>query len=237
MPDLPQPARRLLERLPPRRLALLLAASAALAAAAIGLAAALDRPVGAGARDEARPVVAGEVRAPGGDLAGGEGDLPPLALVLDRPLPDGIGELPPGEQLTRLRELAFTRAETRRVVELAVLYQQLGDQEAARATYREALKLDPDDVAARAGLAMTEGARGAEGLDRAAAALRRLATEHPDSQLVAFNEGWLAVYRREADAAGRAWRRTVGLDPASPLGRTASSLLEALAGEASGRQP
>lgn len=237
MPEIPQPARRLLDRVPPRRLALLLAVSAALAVAAIGLAAALDRPVGAGARDQARPVVAGDVRPPGGDLAAADGDLPPLALVLDRPLPDGIGRLPPGEQLSRLRELAFTRGEARRVVELAVLYQRLGDQGAARATYREALKLDPNDVAARAGLAMAEGARGGDGLDRAAAALRRLAMEQPDSQLVAFNEGWLAVYRREAQAAGRAWRRTVRLDPNSPLGRTASSLLKALGGGASGRQP
>ncbi|HEX2506943.1 MAG TPA: hypothetical protein VHK23_01390 [Miltoncostaeaceae bacterium] len=194
--------------------------------AALLLADALDSPVGAGARDEAQAVAPGPVAVPGGAVAGGQG-LPPLALVLDRPPPDGIGDLPPIRQASRLSELAQRDPDPRRLVELGSVLQLLGAPEDAARAYRAALAEAPGDVAARAGLAMLDGADG-EGLARATAGLAALAAEHPDDQLVAFNQGWVEIYRRRAGPAERAWRRTVALGADTRLGRTASALLAEL---------
>jgi hypothetical protein len=194
--------------------------------AALLLADALDSPVGEGARDEAQAVAPGPVAVPGGALAGGEG-LPPLALVLDRPLPEGIADLPPIRQATRLSELARSDPDPRRLVELGSVFQLLGDPEDAARAYRAAAARAPADAAARAGLAMVEGT-GGEGLARAAAGLAALAREHPDDQLVAFNQGWVEIYRRRAGPAERAWRRTVALGEGTRLGRTATALLREL---------
>jgi hypothetical protein len=194
--------------------------------AALLLADALDSPVGEGARDEAQAVAPGPVAVPGGALAGGEG-LPPLALVLDRPLPEGIADLPPIRQATRLSELARSDPDPRRLVELGSVLQLLGDPEDAARAYRAAAARAPADVAARAGLAMVEGT-GGEGLARAAAGLAALAREHPDDQLVAFNQGWVEIYRRRAGPAERAWRQTVALGEGTRLGRTATALLREL---------
>jgi hypothetical protein len=76
---------------------------------------------------------------------------------------------------------------------------------------------------------MVDGARGSAGLRRAAAALGGLAREHPRSQLVLFNQGWVAAYRRDAKQALTSWGRTVAIDGSSPLGRAARQLLTALA--------
>jgi hypothetical protein len=103
----------------------------------------------------------------------------------------------------------------------------LGDPEDAARAYRAAAARAPADVAARAGLAMVEGT-GGEGLARAAAGLAALAREHPDDQLVAFNQGWVEIYRRRAGPAERAWRRTVALGEGTRLGRTATALLREL---------
>jgi hypothetical protein len=191
--------------------------------AALLLADALDSPVGAGARDEAQAVTPGPVAVPGGALAGGEG-LPPLALVLDRPLPEGIGDLPPIRQASRLSELAQGDRDPRRLVELGSVLQLLGVPGDAARAYRAALARDPGDVAAQAGLAMVDGTDGG-GLARAAAGLAALAAEHPGDQLVAFNQGWVEIYRRRAGPAERAWERTVALGQDTRLGRTATALL------------
>jgi hypothetical protein len=194
--------------------------------AALLLADALDSPVGEGARDQAQAVAPGPVAVPGEALAGGEG-LPPLALVLDRPLPEGIAGLPPIRQAARLSELARSDPDPRRLVELGSVLQLLGDPEDAARAYRAASSRAPGDVAPRAGLAMV-GAADGEGLARASAGLAALAREHPDSQLVAFNQGWVEIYRRRAGPAEQAWRRAIALGESTRLGRTALALLQQL---------
>jgi hypothetical protein len=71
---------------------------------------------------------------------------------------------------------------------------------------------------------------GRAGLARAAAGLDRLAREDPGDQLVAFNQGWVEVYRRRAGPAAEAWQRTVALGADTRLGQTATALLQQLAG-------
>jgi hypothetical protein len=210
----------------PRRLAAVLVVWAVAVGAALLIADALDSPVGEGARDEAQAVAPGPVAVPGG-AADGE-RLPPLALVLDRPLPEGIGGLPPIRQAARLSELAQTDPDPRRLVELGSVLQLLGDPQDAARAYRAAAARAPGDVAARAGLAVNEGARGGGGLARAAAGLAALARDHPGDQLVAFNQGWVEIYRRRAAPAERAWTRTVALGADTRLGRTATALLREL---------
>ena len=224
----PPPApRRVRLGLTPRRLAVLLGVWIVAVGAALLIADALDSPVGEGARDEAQAVAPGPVQVPGGALAAGDG-LPPLALVLDRPLPDGVGDLPPIRQAVRLSELARSDPDPRRLVELGSVLQLLGDPENATRAYRAAADRAPDDLAARAGLAMVEGAGGGAGLARAAAGLAALAREHPEDQLVAVNQGWVEIYRRRAAAAQSAWERTVELGADTRLGRTAIALLTEL---------
>jgi hypothetical protein len=208
--------------LSPRRLALVLGVWAVAVGAALLIANALDSPTGAGARDEAQAVAPGEVAVPG------QGPAVPLALVLDRPLPDGVEGLPPIRRAARLGELARSDPDPRRLVELGSALQLLGRPEAAAGAYRAALERAPDDLAARTGLAMVGGAAGAAGLARASDELRALARRHPGSQLVAFNEGWVEIYRSRAAPAERAWRRAVALGEGTRLGRTAAALLREL---------
>lgn len=215
-------------RLPPAgRLAAAVVIALALAAGALGLARALDAPVGSGAQDAARPV-AGEVAVPGTGLTS-SGGLPPLALVLGEPLPAEIRGLTPQEQVAALRDSVASEGRSPGpLVQLGALLQGLGDNAAAERAYRGALQRDPDNTPAIVGLAMAEGARGPQGLRRASRTLRVLARERPESQLVAFNQGWLAIYGNDAAVARRAWRRAIALDADTPLGRAARQLLTAL---------
>jgi hypothetical protein len=229
-----RPARR--RRLSARHLAIVLAVWAVAAGGALLVADALDSPVGAGARDEAQPAVPGPVEVPESGLADAGGELPPLALVLDRPLPAGVADLPPARQVERLRRLAADDPTPRRLVELGSALQLAGDQAAARRAFADALRRSPGDVAARTGLAMTR-AGGDAGLARATADLSALAREHPRSQIVAFNQGWVEIYRRRAEPARAAWERTVALGPGTRLGNTATALLDALERGGSGRSP
>ena len=119
----------------------------------------------------------------------------------------------------RLRDRVLAGGTADEWVLLGSLLQQLDRGPMADGAYRAALDLRPGDLGAQVGLALVEGATGADGAERAAADLQRLATENPRSQLVAFNQGWLAAYRRQAEAARAAWRRTVALDPGTRLGR------------------
>jgi len=222
-----------------RRLAVVLGIWVVAAGGALLVANALDSPVGEGARDEAQPAAIGPVATPepGAPGAQASGELPPLALVLDRPMPAGISALAPADQLERLRARAADDPAPRRLVELGAALQLAGDPDGARAAFEDALALSPGDVAARTGLAMASGAAGVDGLARTSAELARLAGAHPRSQLVAFNQGWVEIYRRRADAARAAWRRAVALGARTRLGATATALLEALETGGSGRNP
>jgi tetratricopeptide (TPR) repeat protein len=225
-----------------RRILVVLGVWAVVTGVAIAWAAALDDPVGAGARDEAQPAAVGQIADPGGtgtgagDVAAPKG-LPPLALVVDTPLPADLAGLDAGDAALRLRDRVLTGGTAEEWVLLGSLLQQLGRGPMAGGAYRAALELKPDDLAAQVGLALVDGATGSGGAERAAAELRRLAAAHPDSQLVAFNQGWLAAYRRQVAAARAAWQRTVALDPGSRLGQTASTLLDALGHGLAGRNP
>lgn len=190
------------------------------------LANALDSPAGEGARDEAQAVAPGPTAFP---EAGGAGAAPPpLALILDEPPPDGIGNLPPREQAARLVELARSDPDPRRLVELGSALQLLGRPDQAAIAFRGALQRAPDDVAALTGLAMARSGNGPAGLARASTELRRLASQYPDAQIVAFNQGVIEIYRRRGVAAARAWSRAVELGPGTLLGSRAAEFVEEL---------
>lgn len=203
------------------------------AGGALLVAHALDSPVGQGARDEAQPAVPGPVASPDGGL----GSLPPLAMVLDHALPASIADLPPIQQAQLLRTRAAAAPGAGRSVELGSVLQLLGDAADAQAAYRAALASDPRSVGARVGLALVDGATGADGLALGAQRLGELARAHPRDQLVSFNRGWLEIYRRRAAPAERAWRRTIALGPRTRLGRTATALLGTLVNSSTGRNP
>ncbi len=217
-----------LRRVSARQAAAIAAVWLAVMAAAVGIAIGLDRPVGGGARDRAMPIVAGPVVAPGAELTASAEGLPPIALVLPQSLPAAIATLPPEEQVARLRERADALPGPRRLSELGSALQATGDTPSAEEAYRGALGIEADYLAARIGLVMTDAASGSDGLDRAARAFARLARERPREQIVAFNQGWLAIYRRDPATAGAAWSRTVALGGETRLGRTATQLLRAL---------
>jgi hypothetical protein len=73
---------------------------------------------------------------------------------------------------------------------------------------------------------MVGAAAGGDAPARAQEELAGLAREHPRSQLVAFNEGWLAAYRQDAATAVASWDRATRLGPSTRLGRTAATLAQ-----------
>jgi len=196
---------------------------------ALGLASALDRPDSAPApRDPSQPVVPGRVVAPTQAPPGRQSGLPPLRLVLDRPPPGNIGTLPVDEQVRRLQTLVDRRPAPGDLVQLGSAQQAAGESRDALGSYHAALRRDPSDLAARLGVVMVDGGSGSAGLRRAAAALQMLAREHPTSQLVLFNQGWVAAYRGDARQALASWSRTAELGRGSPLGVAAVQLASAL---------
>ena len=218
---------------------MVLGAWVVLAGGALLVAGALDSPVGEGRRDAAQPAAVGSVAtpqtAPEADSdAPPEGDLPPLAIVLARPLPAPVRDLAPGEQLEQLRLLAIRTRDAERFVELGSLLQLTGDGPSAQFSYESALRFDPGNIGAQVGLALVDGAAGEDGLARASTEVERLAAEYPQSQLVAFNRGWLEIYRRRATPAARPGSGPWPSIPNSRLGRTATALLATL-GERPGR--
>lgn len=180
--------------------------------------------------DEAQPIVVGVVAAPGEELTGPT-DLPPLAMVLDEPVPDDIASLSPSEQVERYRDEA--RADdVASLMRLGSAEQRAGAQEAAADAYRRARAADPGSIAPAIGLAMADAATSDAGLGRAAAELARITRANPGSQLAWFNRGWLATYRRDGAGVLSSWRRVARIDPGSPLGRTATALLEGIEDQA-----
>ncbi|MGD9695028.1 MAG: tetratricopeptide repeat protein [Thermoleophilia bacterium] len=227
-----RPRSSLWTRLPPRRLAILLGVWAVAAGVALLLAWSMDSPVGAGEPDAARPAVPDGAATETPQTTAGQ--LPPLALVLDRPLPDGIGDLAPMEQIARLQARADQVGTPRSWVELGSILQLTGQPTIARQAYAQALSLDPDDVDARLGQAMSVDGRDPAALANAAQLVDVLARRHPDDQTVAFNQAWVAIYQRRAAAAEDAWKRTIALGADTRLGRSASALLATLRSGGSG---
>ena len=250
MPTIPRPA---LRRVSPRRLTVVAGIWAVLTLAAILIALALDAPVGAGERDEAQPVAQGEVAggpaegaagrqgaAPADDAARGPGDMPaphpPLTRVIDPGAPAAVAGGSPDEAVSALRTRAEGEAGPAGWVDLGVAFQQLDRPEEAAAAFRQALRQDPADVAALAGVAMAEGAA-RERLDATAAELGRLEAAHPGSQLLAANVGWVEFYRGHPEAAREALQRAVVLGGDGRVGRIARALVEALEQGALGARP
>lgn len=230
----PAPARRSSLR----RAGVILAVWIVAAGGALLTAQALDSPVGEGARDAAQPAVPGQVDDPA--AAAGDGlveGLPPLSLILDRPLPPAVTALPPIRQVAALRTRAQRTGTARAHVELGSVLQTLGDEVGATAAYRTALRIGGDDPAAEAGLALVEGSQPGDGPARGAARLAALVDARPRDQLLVFNQGWLEIYRRNGDTARAAWERTVELGPRTRLGRVATALIASLAPAGSGRNP
>ena len=219
-------------RPPLRRIAIIIGVWVVVAGGALLLATALDSPVGEGSRDVAQPAAPGTVAEPAAS-----DQLPPLALVLGREPPADVRDLPPIEQATRLRDQVLQGAPAARWIELGSLLQQLGRGPMAGGAYQNALSLEPGNLEAQVGLALVDGATGPEGATRAAATLSDLAAANPDSQVVAFNQGWLAVYRARASAARAAWERTIALGANTSLGLNAAALLDALENAGGDRNP
>lgn len=195
---------------------------------AVLLARGLDEPLGGGAvPDESRPV-AGAVADPPSAGAGGpaEGKLPPLALIPDGPPPAAVRGLSPGEQVEALRREAGLTAEPELLVQLGALYQRLEDPVSARVAFRDALRIAPDTEAALVGLAVNPAVDEPGGLPEARSELAALARANPQSQLVAFNQGWVALYAQDPATARDSWMRAVALDPDTALGVSAGRLLE-----------
>ncbi len=182
------------------------------------------------APDPAQPIVVGVVAAPGEELTGPT-DLPPLAMVVDEPVPDEIAGLSPSAQVARYRAEARDD-DAPSLVRLGAAEQRAGEQDAAADSFRRAQAADPGALAPAIGLAMGDAGTGDAGMARATKEMAALTRANPDSQLAWFNRGWLATYRRDGPGVLSAWRRVVELDPDSPIGRTATALLRGIADQA-----
>lgn len=215
-----------------RRLLLVVVAGVGAAVVAFAGAQALDDPVGAGPIDEAQPIVVGAIVEPGAELTGIRGDLPPLSLVLDEPPPAEIVGLPLEDRVERLREIAGD--DPGLLLQLGVALQSTGDSPGAREAYERAAENAPDARGPEVGLLMADAASGSAGLERASQEIDVLAAAAPRDQLVAFNQGWLAVYRRDAQSALAAWERARQIDAQTPLGIAAAELTAAIARGADG---
>ena len=198
-----------------------------MAVGATAVAARLDTPVQSGPKDAA-PIIAGPVIIAEDEVFGAKG-LPPFALVLERPAPEDLAALPTSRRLTALRARAAGGDPTI-LVQLGAAEQAAGSQTAALRAYERALAARPDDVAAQIGVAFTNASAGGIAAGEAALLMQRLAEERPSNQLVAFNRGWLAAYRRDATTALLAWRQALEIDPSTSLGSTARGLIERVRG-------
>jgi cytochrome c-type biogenesis protein CcmH/NrfG len=211
-------------RLSLNRLAALVGVWVVVAGGALLMAHALDSPSGASARDEAQPAAPGPVATTDAQTAA----LPAFAMVLDHRLPADVAGLPPARQAQKLQAMAMASRDPERFVELGSVLQEVGDLPSAEFSYRGALKLDPGNVGALVGVAVARGGSGPAGLAAADRQLAALATTHPRSQLVRFNQAWVSVYRGQVSEAIARLKATVALGPQTRLGRTATGLTAAL---------
>lgn len=181
--------------------------------------------------DPAQPIVVGVVAAPGEELTGPT-DLPPLAMVLDQPVPDAIARMSASQQVATYRAQA-ANGDVDALMRLGSALQRAGEQDAAAGIYRTAAAADPGALAPAIGLAMAGAATSDAGMTQATQELVRLTRENPTSQLAWFNRGWLATYRRDARDVIGSWKRVVTIDQQTPIGQTATALLKRIADEAS----
>ncbi|HRC08205.1 MAG TPA: tetratricopeptide repeat protein [Miltoncostaeales bacterium] len=157
-------------------------------------------------------------------------NLPPLTLTLDRDLPaEAVAAASAAKQVDVLQNLAIERNTPQAWVDLGAARHYQQDYAGAILDYRRALALDPNRLDAQVGLLIVDAAT-VSGRDRSAPLLAKLATRHPQSQLVAFNQGMVAVYREDRETANAAFAKVQAIDPASPLGKVAERLTTAAGG-------
>ncbi len=198
----------------------------AAAAVAISIAVTGNDPVGSAPRDPV-PIGGGVVRPTAPPVATPQ-TLPPLALLLEQPLPSRLARLTGTEQLRALERRAAAGPTSARL-QFAAAEQRTGHQRAAGREYRAVLATDPTNMAARTGLILARAAANPAALRESGRTMATLARANPTSQLVAVNQGWLAVYRNDRPTAIAAWRRAAKLRPNTRLGRSASGALGKLA--------
>ncbi len=157
-------------------------------------------------------------------------NLPPITLTLDHDLPEAAATAPSAaKQIEILQNLATTDNTPQSWVDLGAARHYQGDYAGAVLDYRRALTLDANRLDAQVGLLMVDAAT-ESGRVRSAAALATLAASHPESQLVSFNQGMVAIYRRDSVTAQAALRHVLALNPKSTLGKVAARLTGAAAG-------
>lgn len=199
-----------------RRLAIVAVVWIVVVAAVLGLAAALT--------DTPRPAERASTPSP---------DLPPLRLTLDRDLPASVRATTSIDaQIAELQRLAMEGNTPASWVELGAARHFAEDYSGAVLDYRRALALDSTRLDAQVGLLMVDAAT-ESGRARSAEALAKLAAANPGSQIVAFNQGMVAVYRRDTQTARAAFTAVRQINPSNQLGKLASGLLTAVSGKKS----
>jgi cytochrome c-type biogenesis protein CcmH/NrfG len=150
--------------------------------------------------------------------------LPQLAIVLNRT--DAIAQMAVSNQVVALQAEIASKPTATEYMDLGQAQMSLADQQAAVSAFSHAQQLDPTAPEPLVGLAMTEAMSGTQaGFATANAELQALQSRYPNSQVVAFNLGWLALYRRDAATVRAAWGRAVRLGKQTPLGIAATVLL------------
>ena len=157
--------------------------------------------------------------------------LPQLAVVLNRT--DPVQAMTAANQAIALRLMIQSHPTAERYMALGQVEMSLADQNAATDAFSHAAQLAPSSPDPMVGLAMTQAMSGSTGYDAANAQMTALAQRFPNSQVVAFNLGWLALYRRDVATVKSAWAHTVALGPTTELGKTAKVLLAQI-GKATG---
>jgi Flp pilus assembly protein TadD len=189
--------------------------AAVVAVAAILIAVAVSGPSGSGASTS---------RTSGTSASSAKPQLPQLSIVLNRT--DAISQMAASNQVVALQSEIASKPTGDRYLDLGQVEMSLADQQAAVSAFSHAAQLAPNAPEPLVGLAMTEAMSGTTtGFETANAQLLTLQSRFPQSQVVAFNLGWLALYRRDPATVKTAWARTVQLGKQTPLGIKATVLL------------
>ena len=212
---------------PTGRIALAGLAGLVAATVAISLAVTGNDPVGSAPRDPV-PIGGGIVPETTTPAPSAPVRLPPLALLLERAVPASLERASGPAQIRALRRRASGGPPLAHL-QLAAAEQRAGHQRLAGREYRTILSAEPNNVPARVGLLLTSAASSPAALRRAGVTMGVLARAKPTSQLVAINQGWLAVYRNDRRTAITSWRRAARLGRTTRLGQSALGALGKLA--------
>jgi cytochrome c-type biogenesis protein CcmH/NrfG len=189
--------------------------AAVVAVAAILVAVALNGPSGSGS----------STSTPSGTSApAATAKLPQLAIVLNRT--DAISQMAASNQVVALQTEIASKPTASRYLDLGQAEMSLADPQAASNAFAHAAQLSPSTPEPLVGLAMIPAMSGTSaGLQAANAELQGLQSRFPNSQVVAFNLGWLALYRRDPATVKAAWARAIQLGKQTPLGIAATVLV------------